>query len=95
MLSKASMKRAGTVLEMENDRAVMFNKPVRLDFTSSGRYSVNIMNNNKRYFKVMNRCWQLQKITLKENKKKHEETYCKDEILSISEKLSSDVKQII
>lgn len=28
LLSKASMKRAGTVLDMENDRAVMFNKPV-------------------------------------------------------------------
>lgn len=27
LLSKASMKRAGTVLDMGNDRVVMFNKP--------------------------------------------------------------------
>lgn len=31
------------MLDMENDRAVMFNQPVKLDFTSSGHYCVNIM----------------------------------------------------
>lgn len=45
LLSKASMKRAGTVLDMEKDRAVMFNKPVKHNFTSSGHYCVNIMDN--------------------------------------------------
>lgn len=48
LLSKASMKRAGTVLDMENDSAVMFNKPVKLDFTSSGHYCVNIVNNKSK-----------------------------------------------
>ena len=47
LLSKASMKRAGTVLDMEHDRAVMFNKPVKLDFTSSGHYCVNIIDNKR------------------------------------------------
>ncbi len=48
LLNKASMKRAGTVLDMEEDRAVMFNKPVKLDFTSSGHYCVNIMDDKSR-----------------------------------------------
>lgn len=34
LLSKTSLKRAGTVLDMESDSAVMFNQPVKLDFTS-------------------------------------------------------------
>lgn len=48
LLSKATMKRAGTVLDMKNDRAVMFNKPVKLDFKSSGHYCVRIVNNKNR-----------------------------------------------
>ena len=43
LLSKSSMKKAGTVLNMENGSAVMFNQPVQLDFASSGHYCVNIM----------------------------------------------------
>lgn len=45
LLSKASLKRAGTVSDMKNDRAAMFNQPIELDFTSSGHYCVNIMDN--------------------------------------------------
>ncbi|CAL9707805.1 unnamed protein product [Knipowitschia caucasica] len=45
LLSKTSLKRAGTVLDMEKDSAVMFNQPVKLDFTSSGHYCVNIVDN--------------------------------------------------
>lgn len=48
LFSKASMKRAGTVLDMENDNNVMFSQPVKLDFTSSCHYCVSIMDNNKR-----------------------------------------------
>lgn len=48
LLSKASMKRTGRVLDIENDRSVMFNKPVKPDFTSSGHYCVNIMNNKNK-----------------------------------------------
>ncbi|CAC5413707.1 unnamed protein product [Mytilus coruscus] len=43
LLSKASLKKAGTVLDFKNDRAIMFNKPVELEFTSSGHYCVNIV----------------------------------------------------
>ncbi|CAC5364880.1 unnamed protein product [Mytilus coruscus] len=42
LLSKASLK-AGTVLDLKNDRAIMFNKPVELEFTSSGHYCVDIV----------------------------------------------------
>ncbi|VDI16939.1 Hypothetical predicted protein [Mytilus galloprovincialis] len=41
--NKASLKKAGTVLDLKNDRAIMFNKPVELEFTSSGHYCVNIV----------------------------------------------------
>ncbi len=74
LLSKASMKRAGTVLDMEEDRAVMFNKPVKLDFTSSGHYCVNIMDDKSRG---------------------HEESQCENEILIISEEMSSAAKRKI
>ncbi|XDV11978.1 hypothetical protein PO909_000752 [Leuciscus waleckii] len=42
LLSKMSLKRAGTVLDMENDRVVMFKQPVPLELTSSGHYCVDI-----------------------------------------------------
>lgn len=44
LLSKASLKKAGTVLDLENDKAVMFKEPVQLHFTSSGHYCVSIIN---------------------------------------------------
>ncbi|CAC5425238.1 unnamed protein product [Mytilus coruscus] len=43
LLSKASLKKAGTVLDLKIDRAIMFNKPVELEFTSSGHYCVDIV----------------------------------------------------
>ena len=46
LLSKTSLKRAGTVLDMKNDRAVMFKQPVPLEFTSSGHYCVDISDND-------------------------------------------------
>ena len=48
LLSKSSLKRAGTVLDLKNDKCSMFNKPVNLEFTSSGHYCVNILGSNKR-----------------------------------------------
>lgn len=42
LLSKTSLKKAGTILDMENNRAVMFKQPVPLEFTSSGHYCVDI-----------------------------------------------------
>lgn len=46
LLSKMSLKRAGTVLDMENDRVVMFKQPVPLELTSSGHYCVDIRDGN-------------------------------------------------
>lgn len=46
LLSKSSLKRAGTVLDMENDRAVMFKQQIPLEFTSSGPYCVDIRDND-------------------------------------------------
>lgn len=43
LLSKASLKRAGAVLDLNSDKAVMFGKPVDLQFTSSGHYCVDIL----------------------------------------------------
>lgn len=42
LLSKTSLKRAGTVLDMENDSAVLFKQPIPLEFTSLGQYCVDI-----------------------------------------------------
>ncbi|XP_024125019.2 uncharacterized protein LOC112144625 [Oryzias melastigma] len=42
LLSKMSLKRAGTVLDMENDRVVMFKEQIPLELTSSGHYCVDI-----------------------------------------------------
>lgn len=46
LLSKMSLKKAGTVLDMENDRVVMFKQPVPLELTSSGHYCVDIRDTN-------------------------------------------------
>lgn len=43
LLSKASLRKAGAFLDMENDRAVMFKQYVPLEFTSyTGLYCVDI-----------------------------------------------------
>lgn len=41
-MSKTSFKQAVTILDMQNDRAVMFRQPVPLEFTSSRHYCVDI-----------------------------------------------------
>ncbi|XP_029629926.1 uncharacterized protein LOC115207015 [Salmo trutta] len=43
LLSKASLKKAGAVLDIKNDKAVMFKQPVTLELTTSGHYCVNIL----------------------------------------------------
>ena len=42
LLSKESLKRAGAVLNLEKDEATMFGKTVKLDFTSTGHYCINL-----------------------------------------------------
>ncbi len=43
LLSKESLKKAGTILNLQNDTAKMFGKSVNLEFTSSGHYCVNLV----------------------------------------------------
>lgn len=43
LLSKTSLKRAGAVLDLQNDTAIMFKHPVTLELTSSGHYCINLM----------------------------------------------------
>ncbi|XP_067658382.1 uncharacterized protein [Haliotis asinina] len=45
LLSKQSLKKAGTKLDLGTDKAEMFNKPVTLNLTSSGHYCVEISGN--------------------------------------------------
>ena len=52
LLSKSSLKKAGTVLDMENDRAVMFKQQIPLEFTSSGHYCVDIRDNDNTTHRV-------------------------------------------
>lgn len=42
LLSKTSLKKAGTILDMEKDSAVMFKQSIPLEFTSSEHYCVDI-----------------------------------------------------
>ena len=44
LLSKASLKKAGTVIDLQNDKVMMFNEPIELQFTSTGHYCVNLLN---------------------------------------------------
>lgn len=48
LLSKSSLKKAGAILDMENDKVVMFKQPVPLEFTSSGHYCVDIRDKDTR-----------------------------------------------
>lgn len=41
LLSKTSLKRASAVLDIAQDKATMFDQPVKLELTSSGHYCVN------------------------------------------------------
>ena len=43
LLSKSSLKKAGTILDLSKDKAVMFDEPVELHFTSSGHYCIDIL----------------------------------------------------
>ena len=42
LLSKSSLKRAEMVIDMKNDKATIFNRPVELQLSSSGHYCINI-----------------------------------------------------
>ena len=105
LLSKASMKRAGTVLDMEHDRAMMFNKPVKLDFTSSGHYCVNLMDNKCENTKEDHVLTITEDSIPKEKKEEdsipkekkegqlEDENQLENEILIITEEMSTATKQ--
>jgi hypothetical protein len=42
LLSKTSLKKAGTKLDLSCDSAILFGKPVELQFTSSGHYCIEL-----------------------------------------------------
>ena len=94
LLSKASMKRAGTVLDMEHDRAVMFNNPIKLEFTSSGHYCVNIMDNKSdKNIKKEDQVLTATEESTPADKQTEDEGQCEDEILIISENMSTATKK--
>lgn len=47
LLSKASLKKANAVLDMTNDKVTMFNQPVKLNYTSTGHYCIDITENKQ------------------------------------------------
>ncbi len=49
LLSKTSLKRSGAVLDLQNDKAIMFKHPVTLELTSSGHYCVNLLHRDLSY----------------------------------------------
>lgn len=96
LLSKESMKRAGTVLNMENDHVVMFSQPVKPDFTSSGHYCVNTM--DKEGENIHGDDHDLvaaEDVTLKEQRNEDVERQHDKEILTISEKMNIAGRQKI
>ena len=44
LLSKADLKRAGTVLKLETDQAKIIGRTIDLQSTSSGHYALQILN---------------------------------------------------
>ncbi|XP_077974967.1 uncharacterized protein LOC144430759 [Styela clava] len=43
LLSKSTLKRAGTILDMQNDRAVMLKQDLKLHLSTNGHYAVDIL----------------------------------------------------
>ena len=54
LLSKESLKAAKTVLDIDNDKAMMFKKPIKLEFTSSGHYCVKLRDEPGKSFDFAN-----------------------------------------
>ena len=62
LLSKESLKRAGTILDLNKDKAIMFAKPVNLNFTSSGHYCIDICKDQNSYQDCMESVLKLDEI---------------------------------
>ena len=70
LLSKESLKKADTVLDLKNDTAEMFGKPVKLHFNSSGHYCIDISNNGNEEHNVPESIVLLIDASMGENEKK-------------------------
>lgn len=81
---------------MENNTAVIFIQPLKLKFTSSGHYCVNIIDNeDKNTQGDVHILVAAGDATLKEQRNEDLEIQCDEEILTISEKLNAAEKQKI
>lgn len=68
----------------------MFSQPVKLDFTSSGYYCVNIMDNEKKNIQSDDCVLvAVEDVTLTEQKNADVQSQCDEEILTISDKMLS------
>ena len=47
LLSKSSLKKAGTILNMQSDKAVMFDQDIQLHLSTNGHYAVEIFPKNE------------------------------------------------
>lgn len=92
LLSKTSMKRAGTVLDMESDSATMFSQSVKLDFTSSGHYCVNILDNEDKDYQQSD---QVLMAAESVDLKKDVQYQSEDKMQKVSEEMDTREKQKI
>ncbi|KAK6187111.1 hypothetical protein SNE40_005204 [Patella caerulea] len=68
LLSKTSLKRAETVLDLNNDRAMMFNREIQLNFTSTGHYCIDITPTENGQNKFHNEILLFEEVQSKEQK---------------------------
>lgn len=78
LLSKTSLKRASAVLDIAQDKATVFDQPVKLELTSSGHYCVNLRNESN-----------LNKNQLEKSETPSDE----DEILIVTENMTTKDKR--
>ena len=85
LLSKNSLKKAQTVLDMNSDTAKMFGQPVQLFQTSSGHYCVNLLSNNRESQFLANQVSRTQDV----------DTQFQTQLCTEQETLESEVLQVI
>ncbi|ESP03465.1 hypothetical protein LOTGIDRAFT_171402 [Lottia gigantea] len=68
LLSRSSLKKADAILDLKNDSATMFGHNVRLDFTASGHYCVDLLPcvNDEQFHDVL---FNFDELTTKEKQK--------------------------
>ena len=71
LLSKSSLQKAHTVLDLKNDKVKMFNKNVDFKLSTNGHDAVNILPNNVSNFQETEQILILEKCTYESKKLKH------------------------